>query len=145
MATQEAFKHFIGVVHSPPVYPEYERFQELVNTYLESPPWNFENHYRHVGGLKKVGARNCWMLVCFVICCWYIAYVQCNCLVCFRIGLCLDTSWTLSNKTNTSYMYTAEFRVLWPEIVCFKSGPFQNGLYNNNIVYVKEKIIMLTF
>ena len=42
-------------------------------------------------------------------------------------------------------MYTAEFRVLWPEIVCFKSGPFQNGLYNNNIVYVKEKIIMLTF
>ncbi|XP_071130761.1 guanylate cyclase 32E-like [Mytilus edulis] len=47
----KAFQHFIGVVQSPPIYPDYENFSEHVNHYLELPPFNFTNP------LKKYGAK----------------------------------------------------------------------------------------
>ncbi|KAL3876609.1 hypothetical protein ACJMK2_034431 [Sinanodonta woodiana] len=50
--SQRAFRYFIGVVHSPPVYPEYETFTKIVNDYLEKPPFNYPNPYKDVGGLK---------------------------------------------------------------------------------------------
>ncbi|KAL4241106.1 hypothetical protein ACF0H5_001884 [Mactra antiquata] len=51
---QNAFKHFIGVVHSAPVYPEYDTFSRLVNIYLEAPPFEFPNHFINVGGQKII-------------------------------------------------------------------------------------------
>ncbi|KAH3863877.1 hypothetical protein DPMN_026882, partial [Dreissena polymorpha] len=59
--TQEAFKYFIGVVHSPPVYPEYDTFKRVVNRYLELPPFNFTNHYRDYGGLKKLKPETAYL------------------------------------------------------------------------------------
>ena len=52
--SQLAFRYFIGVVHSPPVYPEYEEFVVVVNKYLEMPPFNFSNPFKRIGGLKIV-------------------------------------------------------------------------------------------
>lgn len=49
-----AFRYFVGVVHSPPVYPEYENFVVVVNKYLEMLPFNFTNPFKEIGGLKIV-------------------------------------------------------------------------------------------
>ncbi|XP_045213178.2 receptor-type guanylate cyclase Gyc76C-like isoform X2 [Mercenaria mercenaria] len=51
---QEAFKYFIGVAHSPPVYPGYDEFTRLVNKHLEAPPFNFENPFIDIEGLKII-------------------------------------------------------------------------------------------
>ncbi|XP_036369998.1 guanylate cyclase 32E-like isoform X2 [Octopus sinensis] len=40
-----AFKYYIGVIHSSPMYPEYTRFTEQVNRYLQLPPFNHHNPY----------------------------------------------------------------------------------------------------
>ena len=49
-----AFRHFVGVVTSPPVKSEYSRFTKIVNAYLEAPPFNYTNPYKHLGAGKKV-------------------------------------------------------------------------------------------
>ncbi|XP_041364284.1 guanylate cyclase 32E-like [Gigantopelta aegis] len=49
-----AFRHFVGVVTSPPVKSEYSRFTEIVNAYLEAPPFNYTNPYKHLGAGKKI-------------------------------------------------------------------------------------------
>ena len=54
LESQMAFRYFVGVVHSPPVYPEYEKFVVVVNKYLEMPPFNFTNPFNSIGGLKIV-------------------------------------------------------------------------------------------
>ncbi|XP_060597382.1 receptor-type guanylate cyclase Gyc76C-like isoform X2 [Ruditapes philippinarum] len=51
---QGAFRYFIGVAYSPPVYPGYDTFSRLVNKYLEAPPFNFENPFATYGGLKII-------------------------------------------------------------------------------------------
>ena len=53
---QVAFKYFIGVTYSPPVFPGYDEFTKLVNKHLEAPPFNFENPFVEYGGLKIVSA-----------------------------------------------------------------------------------------
>eukprot|EP00106_Octopus_bimaculoides_P006081 XP_014773523.1 PREDICTED: uncharacterized protein LOC106871537 [Octopus bimaculoides] len=40
-----AFKYYIGVIHSSPMYPEYTQFTEQVNRYLQLPPFNHHNPY----------------------------------------------------------------------------------------------------
>lgn len=50
----KAFKHFIGVVQSPPVYPDYQNFTEIVNHYLELPPFNFTNPLKGWGVSKII-------------------------------------------------------------------------------------------
>ena len=50
----EAFRSFIGIAPAAAVYPEYAEFSRVVNTYLESPPFNFSNPYGKHGKIKKV-------------------------------------------------------------------------------------------
>lgn len=56
----KAFQHFIGVVQSPPIYPDYENFSEHVNHYLELPPFNFTNP------LKKYGAKKIVSILSYI-------------------------------------------------------------------------------
>ncbi|ESO83952.1 hypothetical protein LOTGIDRAFT_91228, partial [Lottia gigantea] len=49
-----AFRHFIGVVHSPPVAEDYLNFSKIVNKFLESPPFNYTNPFRHLDIMKKI-------------------------------------------------------------------------------------------
>ena len=58
LESQMAFRYFVGVVHSPPVYPEYEKFVVVVNKYLEMPPFNFTNPFNSIGGLKIVSFQH---------------------------------------------------------------------------------------
>lgn len=51
---QDAFRYFVAVVLSPPIYPEYDAFTRKVNEYLEAPPFIFENPFKKDGGLKII-------------------------------------------------------------------------------------------
>ncbi|GAB1610030.1 hypothetical protein Ahia01_001288900, partial [Argonauta hians] len=43
-----AFKYYIGVIHSGPVYPHYTRFTDNVNRYLQLPPFSHHNPYNAI-------------------------------------------------------------------------------------------------
>ncbi|XP_013413758.1 guanylate cyclase 32E [Lingula anatina] len=47
--TRKAFRSFLGVIQSPPVYPDYNNFTTLVNEYAEKPPFNFVNIFKNRG------------------------------------------------------------------------------------------------
>ncbi|KAK6170897.1 hypothetical protein SNE40_019184 [Patella caerulea] len=49
-----AFRHFVGVVHSPPIFPDYDHFEKIVNKFLESPPFNYTNPYKHLKVMKQI-------------------------------------------------------------------------------------------
>ncbi|CAH1794095.1 unnamed protein product [Owenia fusiformis] len=50
----KAFKSFMGIMHSPPVYPGFDNFTRTVNDYLERAPFFFVNPYRKEGTLKII-------------------------------------------------------------------------------------------
>jgi len=58
----KAFQHFIGVVPSPPVYPDYQNFTDIVNHYLELPPFNFTNPLKEFG-VPKIVSYFCFVLI----------------------------------------------------------------------------------
>ena len=49
---QRAFRSYLGVVPSPP--GGFENFSELVNLYMERPPFSFPNPLTHIGAYKTV-------------------------------------------------------------------------------------------
>ncbi|XP_062588637.1 receptor-type guanylate cyclase Gyc76C-like [Saccostrea cucullata] len=49
----EAFKYFIGIVESPPIYDEYEEFKKIVNKYLERPPFSFQTPFKFNMTIEK--------------------------------------------------------------------------------------------
>lgn len=55
MATR-AYRSYLGVVPSPPF--GMQEFNDLVNSYLEQPPFNFTNAGSIVGGVKLVSTQS---------------------------------------------------------------------------------------
>ncbi|XP_071106522.1 speract receptor-like [Haliotis cracherodii] len=49
-----AFRHFVSVVTSPPIMPDFWNFSSVVNHYLEAPPFNYTNPYKELGGIKAI-------------------------------------------------------------------------------------------
>lgn len=49
-----AFRHFVGLIHSPPVQPGYKAFQKIVDEYLEKQPFNFTNPLRNMSTFRRV-------------------------------------------------------------------------------------------
>ncbi|XP_076458574.1 speract receptor-like [Babylonia areolata] len=52
--TSLAFRHFVGLIHSPPVEPGYSAFQRVVDQYLERPPFNQTNPMRNINGTRNI-------------------------------------------------------------------------------------------
>lgn len=52
----EAFQNYIGVVSSPSGV-DFDNFTQMVNDYLEKPPFNFPNPLGLVGGVKRVRVK----------------------------------------------------------------------------------------
>ncbi|KAK2159125.1 hypothetical protein LSH36_158g05017 [Paralvinella palmiformis] len=50
----EAFRGFLFVAPASPVYPWFANFTEIVNYYLEAPPFNFTNPFGHIDGILKI-------------------------------------------------------------------------------------------
>ena len=48
----QAFENYIGVVSSPLV--DFDNFTQMVNDYMEKPPFNFPNPLNYFGGVKRV-------------------------------------------------------------------------------------------
>lgn len=49
----EAFENYVGVVGSPSG-ADFDNFTQMVNDYLERPPFNFPNPLTYFGGVKRV-------------------------------------------------------------------------------------------
>ncbi|XP_067672620.1 speract receptor-like isoform X2 [Haliotis asinina] len=49
-----AFRHFLSVVTSPPIMPDFDIFSSVVNHYLEAPPFNYSNPFKDMGGKKAI-------------------------------------------------------------------------------------------
>ncbi len=49
----EAFENYVGVVGSPSG-SDFDNFTQMVNDYLERPPFNFPNPLTYFGGVKRV-------------------------------------------------------------------------------------------
>ncbi|PVD38413.1 hypothetical protein C0Q70_01028 [Pomacea canaliculata] len=49
-----AFRHFVGLIHSPPVQPGYKAFQKIVDEYLEKQPFNFTNPLRNMSTFRRI-------------------------------------------------------------------------------------------
>ena len=47
-----AFENYVGVVSSPLV--DFDNFTQMVNDYMEKPPFNFPNPLNYFGGVKRV-------------------------------------------------------------------------------------------
>ena len=41
-----AYRHFFSIVHTPPLDPKYNEFKQIVDRYLELPPFNLTNHLK---------------------------------------------------------------------------------------------------
>ncbi|KAL8614638.1 hypothetical protein ACOMHN_037490 [Nucella lapillus] len=52
--TSLAFRHFVGLIHSPPVEPGYSAFQRIVDQYLERKPFNQTNPMRNINGTRNI-------------------------------------------------------------------------------------------
>ncbi|XP_059481353.1 guanylate cyclase 32E-like isoform X2 [Neocloeon triangulifer] len=50
----KAFRNFIGVVASSPASQLTDNFTQLVNHYMEKPPFSFPNPLTYLGGVKKL-------------------------------------------------------------------------------------------
>lgn len=50
----KAFENYLGVVGSPSS-TDFDNFSQMVNDYLERPPFNFPNPLTNFGGVKRVG------------------------------------------------------------------------------------------
>ena len=48
----QAFENYVGVVSSPLV--DFDNFTQMVNDYMEKPPFNFPNPLNYFGGVKRV-------------------------------------------------------------------------------------------
>ncbi len=48
-----AFENYVGVVSSPPG-PDFDNLTQMVNDYMERPPFNFPNPLNFFGGVKRV-------------------------------------------------------------------------------------------
>ena len=48
-----AFRHFVGLIHSPPVEPGFSELSRVVDQYLEGEPFNQRNPLRHVNATRK--------------------------------------------------------------------------------------------
>lgn len=51
--TVRAFENYVGVVSSPPG-PDFDNLTQMVNDYMERPPFNFPNPLNFFGGVKRV-------------------------------------------------------------------------------------------
>ncbi|XP_012940370.1 receptor-type guanylate cyclase Gyc76C [Aplysia californica] len=49
-----AFRHFLSVIHTPPLDPKYKYFKEIVDQYLEMPPFNLRNVYKNANGSRDI-------------------------------------------------------------------------------------------
>ncbi|XP_076457284.1 speract receptor-like [Babylonia areolata] len=52
--TSLAFRHFVGLIHSPPVEPGYSAFGRVVDQYLEREPFNHTNPIRDINATRKI-------------------------------------------------------------------------------------------
>ncbi|GFO25489.1 guanylate cyclase [Plakobranchus ocellatus] len=43
-----AYRHFFSIVHTPPLDPKYNEFKQIVDRYLELPPFNLTNELKEM-------------------------------------------------------------------------------------------------